>query len=628
MNVGPGNYSLFGVHGGTCIQQHQTYTLEDITPKIITSNVFVTQPSCGLFNGSVNGIVVSYGQYSMFKWINSSGQTIGTQLSITGLGAGSYRFVVTDTSSGGGCSDTATFVLTNQSGPTVNANNIQIVAATCSNANGSITGITTANVTGIPFIQWVDSLNNPVGNNLNLLNVFPGKYRLKFKDATACDTIITPFYVVDDNGTIKIDASNKLITPSKCIGNTGSIQQILVTGGDNYNWINIANNATVGNTISVFNLSPGNYQLTVASILFGCTKTSPVINVPQTTFVPIRVTSFTKTDALCQQKTGLIKANAFNNDATLFSFKWIDSISGQPIGTGTVINNLGAGTYMLYATDSNGCEKKIFSSQIISKPVPDFDYSQVKLTDEKCNQHDGSIFSIKINGLTGPDTYSWIDQNNNVVGNSVNLQNAAQGTYTLMVTDAGVCQVQSKPFTIVNNNLGLPKPSYNDLIISKNSNASLLLKDPAAGTYFLYSSPTSTQELQQNNQGNFTVPAIATDTSFYIKQIYGSCFSPLAQVKIKVVEVSYFVIPNAFTPDGNGINDILAVKAVGYIDLNYFRIYNKWSQLVFETRKMDDGWNGFYKGALQNTGSYVWIAEGRDIKGNLVTDKGSFVLLR
>ena len=92
--------------------------------------------------------------------------------------------------------------------------------------------------------------------------------------------------------------------------------------------------------------------------------------------------------------------------------------------------------------------------------------------------------------------------------------------------------------------------------------------------------------------------------------------------------MSYFVIPNAFTPDGNGINDILAVKAVGYIDLNYFRIYNKWSQLVFETRKMDDGWNGFYKGALQNTGSYVWIAEGRDIKGNLVTDKGSFVLLR
>ena len=627
LNVGPGIYYLFGVHGGTCIQPHQTYTLEDVTPKIIATNAFVTQPSCGLFNGSVSGITISYGQYSMFKWINNSGQTIGTQLSINGLGAGTYRIVVTDTSIGGGCSDTATFVLTNQSGPTVNTNNIQLVAATCGNANGSITGITTANVTGIPFIRWVDSLNNPVGNNLNLLSVLPGKYRLKFKDATGCDTIITPFYVIADNGAIKIDVSNKLIIPSKCIGNTGSIQQILVTGGDNYTWINTANNATVGNSISVFNLPPGNYQLTVANIS-GCSKTSPLINLPQTTFVPITVTSFTKADAICQQQIGSIAVNAFSNNAALFSFKWIDSISGQPIGTGSIINNLAMGTYMLYATDSNGCERKIFSTQIIMKAVPDFDYSQVILTDEQCDQSNGSILSIKINGLTGPTTYSWINQNNNVVGSSINLQHAPQGTYILMVTDAGFCQVKSKPFTIVNNNIGLPQPSYNDLIISKNSNALLLLKDPAAGTYFLYNSSTSTQAIQQNNQGNFTITGIAADTSFYIKQVYGSCVSPFAHIKIKVIEVSYFVIPGAFTPDGNGVNDKLSVKAVGYINLNYFRIYNKWSELVFETRKMDDGWNGIYKGVLQNPGGYVWIAEGRDIRGNLITDKGSFILIR
>jgi len=94
------------------------------------------------------------------------------------------------------------------------------------------------------------------------------------------------------------------------------------------------------------------------------------------------------------------------------------------------------------------------------------------------------------------------------------------------------------------------------------------------------------------------------------------------------VDKSYFAIPNAFTPNGDGINDRLSVKALGFIELDYFRIYNQWGELVYETHRLNDGWNGIYRGNLQNTGVFAWIAKGKDIMGKVITDKGSFVLIR
>lgn len=627
-NVGPGVYSVYAVHGGTCVKPGYTFTLLNITPRIITSGAFVKQPSCGLFNGSVSGLAISSGQYSVYKWINNTGQTIGTQMFINNLGAGTYRFVVRDTTIAGGCADTAVFVLTNQSGPSLNTANMQIVPATCSGANGSITSIVSTNVTGTPFIQWVNAQNNPVGNNLNLLNVTSGTYRLKFKDGGACDTIVTPYYTVPGNGAIIIDTSGKIISPSKCTANTGSIQRIQVTGGTSYTWINTATNVQVGNTVNVFNLPPGSYQLVVSNPLYGCSQTSPVITVPQSGFVPLAVTSFTRVDALCLQNSGSIKITGFSNNASLFSFKWTDSITGQTLASGTTLNNLGAGNYLLFATDSNGCEKKISGVEIKSKPAPVFDYSREQVLDESCNLKDGSVSMITLNGLTGPTTYTWYDQDNNVVGNTINLQNAANGTYTLRVQDAGVCILQSKSFTIINNVIGLPQPLYNELLIPVNSNATLMLQNPAPGTYRLYTSPSAVQPLQQNTTGIFTTASISQDTSVYIRRANGSCLSPLVQVKIKVADKSYFTIPTAFTPNGDGLNDLLAAKVIGYVNLNYFKIYNKWGELVFETRKMNDGWNGIFKGLRQETGSYVWIAAGYDINGKLITGKGMFTLLR
>jgi gliding motility-associated-like protein len=627
LNAGPGYYTLYAVHGGTCVAPCQkSYQLDDVTPSIKTNNSTIFQPSCGRFNGAITGVYVNYSSNSSSKWINSLGQTIGTKPDITGLGQGTYRFVVKDSSIGGGCTDTASFVLVNQSGPELNMMGMLIKTATCGNSNGSITGITASNTTGTASYRWLDSLNNISGNTKDLLNVPPGKYRLTFKDASSCDTIVTPFYVVPDLGAIKIDTSGKLVTQSSCSVNTGSITQLTVTGGETFTWTNIATNTVSGNTVNVFNLPAGSYSLQVNNG-FGCSKISPVIIVSAAAFSQINVKGFSAADAFCNKASGFIRIDSFSKSSAGYQFIWTDSISGLIKGTGWQLNNLPKGTYLLLATDSNGCEQKIFNYNI-GDAMPVIDDTRIQVKNEQCSMKDAGITGLLINNLASPTVYTWYNQGNSIVGNTLNLQNVGAGTYLLKITTGGSCNIESRTFTITNQDNALTAPVYDDLIIPRYSSAVFNIRNPSAGNYKLMTSASGNNILQQNSSGNFTINNITSDTSFYIRKVNGSCESKLVKVNVKVVDRSFFAIPSAFTPNNDGLNDRLSVKVVGYIVLNHFRIYNRWGQLVFETRELNTGWDGKYKGTQLNTGNFVWVAEGKDIKGNIIKDRGSFILIR
>lgn len=625
VNVPAGTYFLHVSNGANGCLFNVGFTIVNYSPPPVLNPLpTITNASCGAANGKIE-----HSTYAGFRniWYNNVLDSVGNGALVNNLLPGSYSLKLvslTDTS----CNKTyGTFVVTNQSGPSLNTNNIQITAATCSNSNGSIKGITVANVTGVPFFKWLDSANNTVGNELELVNIPPGKYRLKFKDNTGCDTIVTGFYTVTDVGKITIDTSNKLITASKCSGNTGSIEQLIINGAQNFTWTNTATNAVVGNAANVYNLPSGNYILTLTNSS-GCSKASPVFFVPPSAFSPIGVTSALLGDAVCNQNNGFAHALSFSSNATLYSFSWRDSITNQIIGTGNNLDNLNAGSYLLFATDSNGCKKKVFSAVIKNLPVPTFDYSQVQIKPDNCSLKNGGISSLSVNNLKGPTVYTWYDQQQNLVGNTINLNNTEAGTYTLKITDAGFCTIQSTPFTIVNINNELPAPLYDDLTIPRFSTAELIIKNPATGNYRLTDNSPAFNVLANNDIGKFTIPNIKTDTSFFIKRIYGACESKAVRINIKVVDKSFFAIPTAFTPNGDGLNDRLNVKIVGFVTLSNFSIYNKWGELVFETNKLNTGWDGFYKGILQNTGSFIWFAAGKDINGNSIKDRGSFTLIR
>ena len=87
-------------------------------------------------------------------------------------------------------------------------------------------------------------------------------------------------------------------------------------------------------------------------------------------------------------------------------------------------------------------------------------------------------------------------------------------------------------------------------------------------------------------------------------------------------------MPTKLTPNGDGLNDVFRPTPVGINSIDYFRIYNRYGQLIYETADINKPWDGTYKGVKQNTGNYVWTLRATDRRGDLKVWNGYVVLIR
>ena len=91
---------------------------------------------------------------------------------------------------------------------------------------------------------------------------------------------------------------------------------------------------------------------------------------------------------------------------------------------------------------------------------------------------------------------------------------------------------------------------------------------------------------------------------------------------------TFYGIPNAFTP-GTGNNNKFLLQTKGIASLNHFRVYDRWGVLLFETRNINEGWDGSYKGAPQPFGVYIYDVEAVSaITGKIATFRGNITLIR
>ena len=99
-------------------------------------------------------------------------------------------------------------------------------------------------------------------------------------------------------------------------------------------------------------------------------------------------------------------------------------------------------------------------------------------------------------------------------------------------------------------------------------------------------------------------------------------------VKIKAFKGVTYYVPNAFSPNGDGNNDIFRPVPVGIMSTEFFRIFNRYGQLIFETSQITGGWDGSFKGKPQQSGNYIWMLRGKGSNGSTIEMKGNVVLIR
>jgi gliding motility-associated-like protein len=155
---------------------------------------------------------------------------------------------------------------------------------------------------------------------------------------------------------------------------------------------------------------------------------------------------------------------------------------------------------------------------------------------------------------------------------------------------------------------------------------------------------TSADPIQLNASGgikyhwqpstNLTNPDIANplmyprDEMTYVVTGYNAegC-SNIDTISIKIKKTLRIDVPSGFVPGGNKNNLLRPILRL--IDhINYFRVYNRWGQLVFETKEIGKGWDGTIKGDKQPTGTYTWMLEVVDLEGVIHKKTGASVLIR
>lgn len=119
-------------------------------------------------------------------------------------------------------------------------------------------------------------------------------------------------------------------------------------------------------------------------------------------------------------------------------------------------------------------------------------------------------------------------------------------------------------------------------------------------------------------------PLVDTTYRVIITDALG-CFTDTSYYKVIVLPWSSVDVPDVFTPNGDGINDIIYVKGWGIEQLHYFKIFNRWGELVFESNDLNHGWNGYYKEKLQMADTYSYTVSVKPYIQNAPVIKSGFI---
>jgi len=132
-----------------------------------------------------------------------------------------------------------------------------------------------------------------------------------------------------------------------------------------------------------------------------------------------------------------------------------------------------------------------------------------------------------------------------------------------------------------------------------------------------------------NNSGIYDPVAVNNnDITYYVTGRTADNCEGSDTINIKVYKGPEIYVPTAFTPNGDGHNDVLRPICIGISQFNYFRIFNRYGQVIFQTSDAGRGWDGRLKGKEQDPGTYVWVAAATDFRGNSLERKGTFTIIR
>jgi gliding motility-associated-like protein len=353
-----------------------------------------------------------------------------------------------------------------------------------------------------------------------------------------------------------------------------------------YSWTNIADGSIVNS--QTINVTPGasTKYIATAKTTLGCSVKSMLA---VTIIQPLQV-HLGKDVSFCQGDSILLDAGA-----GFLKFLWNNGATGETIYASR------AGAWSVKALSPNGCygSDTLQIVQLYPLPVVHLDADKWLCEDSSRILDAGSSYS----------TYVWQDGST-----APTLQVDAKGTYWVQVTDNNGCiGADTVSITeIVPNPVGFLIP---DTVIC-NGYPSTIAAKRGFSTYN-WSDGETTSAITAKQADNLLLTV--TD---------GHGCRGTEAIEITTKQCLFGIrFPNAFTPDGNGVNDIYRPYVLGNVLHYHFQIFNRWGQLVFATDDYAKGWDGRLNGSLQTAGTFVWVCEYQFSGESMKMEKGTLLLI-
>ena len=402
-DLSPGIYTVTVTDNYGCTTTNSVNIAE---PPLLSLTASSQNVSCfGSMNGSAT--VTPEGGSPGYSFLWSNGFTTST---ISNLNPGTYAVTVTDAQT---CTITTFVTITEPSAMVLNVTGYDGLCF--GDMNGWAHAVVSGGVAGYTYL-WSNGATSD-----SIVNLPAGIYGLTITDATAC-TISTEYEVSSPELLQLTVITTNVTTPGGSDG-TASTE---VNGGTpiyTYLW------STGETTSSIFNLSSGNYSVTVTDD-HGCSQADFFTIADPDCGISVQVNTTLISCAGGSNGSATAEYTGGNGNAT---FLWSNGETGQ------TITDLYAGTYFLTVSE-NGCT--VFGIATLDDPLS-ID-AQIISTPTSCNDNTGSAFIIASGG-TGLLTYLWSN------GESASfIENLYQGIYSVTVTDANACtSVQSEEIVAI-----------------------------------------------------------------------------------------------------------------------------------------------------------------------------------
>jgi gliding motility-associated-like protein len=655
-NLGAGTYTITATDVNGC-ESTTSVTISGTTPIDITltaTNITCSGSEDGLIVADVTGglpFLLDTNRIYTYNWTGPNGNIVATD-SVTNIGPGLYRLTVQDSV---GCFDTASITVVEPQPIVVSA---VTTPASCGNNDGSIvlsaTGGPSA-LAGTPnnYEYSIDGGATFVSSN-TFNNLASGFYDIVVRDAGV--TYCIGLFNVDLGSNSDLTGSITTTNPACDNLNSGSATVFATSpaGGYTYRWFTDDNFITLSTTNTLSN-AVGNVRddnndgtldtlfnyIVVVTDANGCeyTDTAYIIT-PERPTIGTDVGAGFVQDVDCNGGNNGVIQIGIDGDTTGYTYFWNTGATTSQI-TGLSTMGADSANYIVTVTDPNGCVAS--DTVALFQPEDPVTAFYTGSTVACANQATGTITLDSIYGGTAPYLFAF-GPNGPFGGDAILSQGLRAGVYTVHTQDLNGC-IDSVENIIVRDTIDYQVTAYQDQTITLGDsvflygtvNSTLTGADSTLVSWSQIDPNTglsSTILVGSQALTGFTPPIFYTDMQFVLSLNNGCGDSSIVNIEVDKQQTVF--IPDAFSPNGDGTNDVFTIYASSDVErIETFMVFDRWGEMIhigedFEPNSIDPdhGWDGTFRGQAMNPAVFVYYAEIRLADGTKIVRKGDVTLVR